>query len=110
MRQQELARTGSVPGFRSSEPAFRPIGFGGRPQSLFRRHPGRPQRSEEHTAELQSLMRISYAVFCLTKKTTETTCTSSSRSQYLTTRPSLTCSTTTYDLATRCTHMYTKQK
>src|SRR3546814_8634537 len=27
-------------------------------------------RSEEHTSELQSLMRISYAVFCLTKKTT----------------------------------------
>src|SRR3546814_2622368 len=26
-------------------------------------------RSEEHTSELQSLMRISYAVFCLTKKT-----------------------------------------
>src|SRR3546814_1595537 len=25
-------------------------------------------RSEEHTSELQSLMRISYAVFCLTKK------------------------------------------
>src|SRR3546814_4713238 len=39
--------------------------------------PGRPKlasiigtrhRSEEHTSELQSLMRISYAVFCLTKK------------------------------------------
>src|SRR3546814_6565269 len=39
--------------------------------------PGRPQfrsaqlcfrRSEEHTSELQSLMRISYAVFCLKKK------------------------------------------
>src|SRR3546814_1154259 len=29
-----------------------------------------PQRSEEHTSELQSLMRISYAVFCLKKKTT----------------------------------------
>src|SRR3546814_9627776 len=30
---------------------------------------GRPQgRSEEHTSELQSLMRISYAVFCLKKK------------------------------------------
>src|SRR3546814_8319181 len=29
-------------------------------------HPG---RSEEHTSELQSLMRISYAVFCLKKKT-----------------------------------------
>src|SRR3546814_5015795 len=28
-------------------------------------------RSEEHTSELQSLMRISYAVFCLKKKTTD---------------------------------------
>src|SRR3546814_1804280 len=40
-----------------------------------RRHEARPQqrssrreRSEEHTSELQSLMRISYAVFCLKKK------------------------------------------
>src|SRR3546814_5082208 len=38
------------------------------------RNPARPHhrphatRSEEHTSELQSLMRISYAVFCLTKK------------------------------------------
>src|SRR3546814_10264381 len=30
------------------------------------------QRSEEHTSELQSLMRISYAVFCLKKKITYT--------------------------------------
>src|SRR3546814_2601220 len=29
----------------------------------------RARRSEEHTSELQSLMRISYAVFCLKKKT-----------------------------------------
>src|SRR3546814_4267394 len=29
---------------------------------------GMPVRSEEHTSELQSLMRISYAVFCLKKK------------------------------------------
>src|SRR3546814_1581871 len=29
---------------------------------------GPPRRSEEHTSELQSLMRISYAVFCLKKK------------------------------------------
>src|SRR3546814_9733396 len=29
-------------------------------------------RSEEHTSELQSLMRISYAVFCLQKKTNQT--------------------------------------
>src|SRR3546814_6914791 len=33
-----------------------------------RRRP-RSNRSEEHTSELQSLMRISYAVFCLKKKT-----------------------------------------
>src|SRR3546814_9408840 len=32
----------------------------------------RARRSEEHTSELQSLMRISYAVFCLKKKTTVT--------------------------------------
>src|SRR3546814_5142573 len=31
------------------------------------------RRSEEHTSELQSLMRISYAVFCLKKKTQEKT-------------------------------------
>src|SRR3546814_2174200 len=31
----------------------------------------RARRSEEHTSELQSLMRISYAVFCLKKKTTQ---------------------------------------
>src|SRR3546814_7683113 len=30
--------------------------------------PPMPARSEEHTSELQSLMRISYAVFCLKKK------------------------------------------
>src|SRR3546814_1279934 len=33
---------------------------------------GEARRSEEHTSELQSLMRISYAVFCLKKKTTST--------------------------------------
>src|SRR3546814_9943991 len=32
------------------------------------RRDGVPSRSEEHTSELQSLMRISYAVFCLKKK------------------------------------------
>src|SRR3546814_3651747 len=32
----------------------------------------RHRRSEEHTSELQSLMRISYAVFCLKKKTLTT--------------------------------------
>src|SRR3546814_4297982 len=33
-----------------------------------RYHRGQHGRSEEHTSELQSLMRISYAVFCLKKK------------------------------------------
>src|SRR3546814_3005482 len=33
---------------------------------------GRSSRSEEHTSELQSLMRISYAVFCLQKNTKHT--------------------------------------
>src|SRR3546814_7622827 len=33
----------------------------------------RDRRSEEHTSELQSLMRISYAVFCLKKKKYKTT-------------------------------------
>src|SRR3546814_4176041 len=40
--------------------------------------PVHPERSEEHTSELQSLMRISYAVFCLKKKKNEqTNCTTS---------------------------------
>src|SRR3546814_8070561 len=36
-------------------------------QHLQRAYPGASWRSEEHTSELQSLMRISYAVFCLKK-------------------------------------------
>src|SRR3546814_13349637 len=36
---------------------------------LFAVHFAVAHRSEEHTSELQSLMRISYAVFCLKKKT-----------------------------------------
>src|SRR3546814_3067716 len=41
------------------------------PEQLAPQQPARPgdiERSEEHTSELQSLMRISYAVFCLKKK------------------------------------------
>src|SRR3546814_1142865 len=37
-------------------------------QPLGRRQIGAPLRSEEHTSELQSLIRTSYAVFCLNKK------------------------------------------
>src|SRR3546814_2822581 len=46
--------------------------WGGNPADPGRR---RRRRSEEHTSELQSLMRISYAVFCLKKKTTTRTTT-----------------------------------
>src|SRR3546814_2925798 len=56
-----------LPGRRSVGPGG---GRGARPlpvlQGLLARLPHR--RSEEHTSELQSLMRISYAVFCLNKK------------------------------------------
>src|SRR3546814_7867254 len=41
----------------------------------FHSHTHTHTRSEEHTSELQSLMRISYAVFCLKKKTWITTLT-----------------------------------
>src|SRR3546814_3616430 len=50
-----LPLRGACPAF----PAPRLVDF--RPPSV----PALPERSEEHTSELQSLMRISYAVFCL---------------------------------------------
>src|SRR3546814_5842302 len=46
--------------------------------------PGVNWRSEEHTSELQSLMRISYAVFCLKKKnTTKDTNTSTTHKKHI---------------------------
>src|SRR3546814_17363410 len=51
--------------------AGRPAVPGRRPNALIRfillSYPSELRRSEEHTSELQSLMRISYAVFCLNK-------------------------------------------
>src|SRR3546814_5556985 len=50
---------------------FRSPSCGARPQPLFDTQAAAAlgvERSEEHTSELQSLMRISYAVFCLKKK------------------------------------------
>src|SRR3546814_7637866 len=41
-------------------------------EAIDRQRPVLPTRSEEHTSELQSLMRISYAVFCLKKKKSKT--------------------------------------
>src|SRR3546814_2445442 len=43
------------------------------PGAEIERLPGGADRSEEHTSELQSLMRISYAVFCLKKKKNNST-------------------------------------
>src|SRR3546814_2556252 len=42
---------------------------------------GRAARSEEHTSELQSLMRISYAVFCLQKKNSQKPTTTTTRDE-----------------------------
>src|SRR3546814_10919687 len=54
----DLFRIKPVPGDRAGDD----------PLKIRRRHcPARMERSEEHTSELQSLMRISYAVFCLKK-------------------------------------------
>src|SRR3546814_1182149 len=54
-------------GKRATPPARQPgrLSSPHRPESA---HRPRAARSEEHTSELQSLMRISYAVFCLKKK------------------------------------------
>src|SRR3546814_4229025 len=65
-RDAPVLPPGHVPG--------EPAGRAGRDRARWR--PDRPAqdrsaRSEEHTSELQSLMRISYAVFCLKKKKTK---------------------------------------
>src|SRR3546814_5116546 len=64
----------------SGLPAFRGIVSGRRDGRRRRENDRCGDRSEEHTSELQSLMRISYAVFCL-KKTTEPYINSTSRIQ-----------------------------
>src|SRR3546814_2499044 len=51
--------------------ALRRIGDRWLPWLGIHRATAAPGRSEEHTSELQSLMRISYAVFCLKKKKTK---------------------------------------
>src|SRR3546814_6908302 len=62
--------------------ATRPAPLGSRCQAplsdwsirmIRRGRPPKGSRSEEHTSELQSLMRISYAVFCLKKKNSKKT-------------------------------------
>src|SRR3546814_1375197 len=55
---------------KAAESVFAKKGFAGASTAEIARKAG---RSEEHTSELQSLMRISYAVFCLKKKTQQQT-------------------------------------
>src|SRR3546814_10321368 len=71
IRLSWLARNGGTPGEESRRRAVAaswPSVSGLLPDRACRE-----ARSEEHTSELQSLMRISYAVFCLKKKTNYTT-------------------------------------
>src|SRR3546814_17547395 len=60
-----LRASSTAPAVRSSNPSTAPDIS---PVTLSNRAPAVSLRSEEHTSELQSLMRISYAVFCLKKK------------------------------------------
>src|SRR3546814_6310170 len=88
----EMLATGLVPmsigrkGFRRDVELLRYIGEhrSGRDFARFQRtarpsHSEQEHRSEEHTSELQSLMRISYAVFCLKKKKNKKTNTQTHR-------------------------------
>src|SRR3546814_6910271 len=61
---KSTSRTATAPAAGKGRAASRDHPAGGRGAG----HGGQIARSEEHTSELQSLMRISYAVFCLKKK------------------------------------------
>src|SRR3546814_4706401 len=70
-RDPRRAPAGAHRRFRPLRPDRRPTaGRAGDPLRRDREQPG--TRSEEHTSELQSLMRISYAVFCLKKQNAHT--------------------------------------
>src|SRR3546814_8326896 len=85
--QAARAMVGCLDGIHLSVPRSRLGGdaapLGARAARLLYRRSGKParagraarDRSEEHTSELQSLMRISYAVFCLKKKNNKQTST-----------------------------------
>src|SRR3546814_8854189 len=67
------SRFQGVPAFEISGQAAAGVSSGEAMAEVERMAAEIPGRSEEHTSELQSLMRISYAVFCLKKKTHPTT-------------------------------------
>src|SRR3546814_5472523 len=57
-----------IPKYYNVYPTYRVPKLGGQSAEYIAAALNEYKRSEEHTSELQSLMRISYAVFCLTKK------------------------------------------
>src|SRR3546814_11278591 len=74
-RSSVRKRNGKITGCKTIYAGFKNAGF----QCFGAASPGLPPpdwlvRSEEHTSELQSLMRISYAVFCLKIKKNYSTC------------------------------------
>src|SRR3546814_8620110 len=70
--QHVIEDLGFVPSFADWVRCIRPQPWMGRAQPIHKLvDPFAASRSEEHTSELQSLMRISYAVFCLKKKKTQ---------------------------------------
>src|SRR3546814_5697034 len=71
-RNAVIAGQRDVGGRECNRPAYRVVvvAHGGRADSVGFNLRLDHRRSEEHTSELQSLMRISYAVFCLKKKKT----------------------------------------
>src|SRR3546814_5953168 len=74
-RRDRRLRCRTHPGARRALFAVRDPARATRPadDAMVRTRRRRLGRSEEHTSELQSLMRISYAVFCLKKKIHQTT-------------------------------------
>src|SRR3546814_7528800 len=68
---KRLDEVGRIKGMDPLDAAIEMLIAGGAPTISFNMSDA--DRSEEHTSELQSLMRISYAVFCLKKKNNKTT-------------------------------------
>src|SRR3546814_4633137 len=71
-RERRLARRVAPDAPLALARGFAPDPRRGGDRDRFARRAGGLRRSEEHTSELQSLMRISYAVFCLKKKKKQT--------------------------------------